>query len=401
MTFYPGQHVGSYKIVELLGQGAMATVYKAKHALLDRYGALKVMHQFLVNDPHFIESFEREAQIIAKLDHPNIVPVFDYADYQGNRYLVMKFIEGISLQTALEDGPIELADIRRVTAAMASALDYAHGQGVLHRDIKPSNIMIDRRGTPYLGDFGLAQAIEDSETSGRIVGTPAYISPEQATPGEAVDDRADLYSLGVVLYQLVVGRVPFRGTSVAEIIHKHRAEQPPLPSSLNPEIPRSVDAMLLKALAKKPDHRYDTGEEMVAAFEEALRSAGIDALNAFERHSLKFSLGKPRQRQAVIPRGQNLPSKQEEQDSPSDKPAINRLPEKQVRRRGTKLDLALIVAFFLALIVLILVWVLITLSNQEAQRPPATEPIPTLAAFPTVVPTDVEATLETTVEAGS
>ncbi|MBK8024007.1 MAG: serine/threonine protein kinase [Chloroflexi bacterium] len=274
MTFYPGQHVGSYKIVELLGQGAMATVYKAQHALLDRYGALKVMHQFLVNDPHFIESFEREAQIIAKLDHPNIVPVFDYADHSGNRYLVMKFIEGISLQTALEDGPIELADIRRVIAAIASALDYAHVQGVMHRDIKPSNIMVDRRGTPYLADFGLAQAIEDAEISGRIVGTPAYISPEQATPGESVDDRSDVYSLGVVLYQLVVGRVPFRGSSVAEIIHKHRSEPPPVPSSLNPEIPRSVDVMLIKALAKKPDARYDTGEEMVAAFEKALNSAG-------------------------------------------------------------------------------------------------------------------------------
>jgi serine/threonine-protein kinase len=397
MGFYPGQSVGSYRIVELLGQGAMATVYKAQHSLLDRFGALKVMHQFLVNDPHFIESFEREAQIIAKLDHPNIVPVYDYAQHEGNRYLVMKFIEGISLQTVLEDGPLELADIRRVMAAIASALDYAHVQGVLHRDIKPSNIMIDRRGTPYLADFGLAQAIENEEgdaTTGRIVGTPAYIAPEQATKDAVIDNRADLYSLGVLLYQLIVGRVPFKGTSVAEILHKHKTEPPPRPSALNPEVPPQLEKMLLRALAKDPDKRFDSGAEMVEAFEGALEAAGIDALNAFERHSIKFSLAKPRPKQTAIPRGSTLkpekPAASEKASSPGSgsaaasnvrplssarKPSSGSRKAAPARKSGgVSVDLLLLIGFFVVVAVLLIVVFAIVIGQQNA----AMQAIPTL-----------------------
>jgi serine/threonine-protein kinase len=395
MGFYPGQSVGSYRIVELLGQGAMATVYKAQHSLLDRFGALKVMHQFLINDPHFIESFEREAQIIARLDHPNIVPVYDYAQHEGSRYLVMKFIEGISLQTVLEDGPLELADIRRVLAAIADALDYAHAQGVLHRDIKPSNIMIDRRSTPYLADFGLAQAIENDEgdaTTGRIVGTPAYIAPEQATKDAVIDNRADLYSLGVLLYQLIVGRVPFKGTTVAEILHKHRTEPPPRPSALNPEVPSQLDKMLLRALAKDPDKRYDSGAEMTEAFEAALSAAGIDTLNAFERHSIKFSLAKPRPKQTAIPRGSTLkPDKPASSDKTSNtggsSPGSGVRALKNARRTaapakkpaapkpgGVNLDLLLIIGFFVLIVVLLIVVFAIVIAQQNA----AMQAIPTL-----------------------
>jgi len=401
MGFYPGQSVGSYRIVELLGQGAMATVYKAKHSLLDRFGALKVMHQFLVNDPHFIESFEREAQIIAKLDHPNIVPVYDYAEHDGNRYLVMKFIEGISLQTVLEDGPLELNDIREVIAKIASALDFANVQGVLHRDIKPSNIMIDRRAIPYLADFGLAQAIEEDDegdtTTGRIVGTPAYISPEQATKGAVIDNRADLYSLGVILYQLIVGRIPFRGQSVAEIIQKHKTEQPPVPSSLNPEVPRALDKMLLKSLAKNPDDRYDNGRDFVEAFETALRAASIDSLNAFERHSIKFSLAKVRPKQAVIPRGSTLkpektgvtPIANAEKTTPThgSKPSLPKKPVggaaiTPLKKRGFNVDLALIVGFFVVVAVLLIIVFAVVIGQQNAARPALPTVMPTLAVLP-------------------
>lgn len=404
MGFYPGQSVGSYKIVELLGQGAMATVYKAKHALLDRYGALKVMHRFLLDDPHFLDSFEREAQIIAKLDHPNIVPVYDYAEHNGNRYLVMKFIEGISLQTVLEDGPLELADIREVIAKMASALDYAYLQGVLHRDVKPSNIMLDRRGMPYLSDFGLAQAIENDEgdaTTGRIVGTPAYIAPEQATKDAVIDNRADLYSLGVILYQLIVGRVPFKGTNIAEILQKHRSEKPMLPSSLNPEVPATLDRMLLKALAKNPDDRYDSGREFVEAFEGALRTAQVDSMNAFERHSIKFSLSKARPKQAVIPRGSTLklekPASGEKGSSEKEagvattpKPpkglqkaaaaAAAKTPAKAAAKPGMNLDLLLIIGFFIALSVALIIIFAVVIGQQNAALPVLPTAMPTLAA---------------------
>ena len=181
MTFNIGENVGAYRIVEQLGQGGMATVFKAYHAALDRYVAIKVLHAAFKEDPTFLARFQREARVVAKLEHPNIVPIYDYAEHKGSPYLVMKFIEGETLKARLARGPLAPADTCRIVEAVGAGLEYAHKQGILHRDIKPSNVMLARDGAIYLADFGLARiamAGESTLSADSMLGTPQYMSPE-------------------------------------------------------------------------------------------------------------------------------------------------------------------------------------------------------------------------------
>jgi serine/threonine protein kinase len=183
MAINSGQMIGQYRVLEFLGQGGMASVYKAHHPKLDRVVAIKMIHPQYVTDANFIGRFEREAQIVAKLEHPNIVPVYDASEQDGMPYIVMKYIEGKTLKDVLNDGALEDADTLHVITQIAAALDYAHGRGVLHRDVKPSNIMVDHDAIPYLTDFGLARlAIGGATTlsADMLIGTPFYMSPEQA-----------------------------------------------------------------------------------------------------------------------------------------------------------------------------------------------------------------------------
>src|ERR1700690_334744 len=212
MSFNVGENVGPYRITEQLGQGGMATVYKAYHAALDRYVALKALHPAFGEDPNFQAPFQREARLVAKLEHPHIVPIYDYAEDEGRPYLVMKYIEGDTLKARLMKGPLSSKEITNVVESVGSALAYAHKQGILHRDIKPSNVLIGTDGQMYLADFGLAriaQAAESTLSSDMIMGTPQYISPEQAMGEKNLDEGTDIYSFGVMLYEMVVGRVPF------------------------------------------------------------------------------------------------------------------------------------------------------------------------------------------------
>src|SRR5512143_2412859 len=183
MSFQVGETIGPYRIIEQLGQGGMATVFKAYHASLDRYVAIKVLHPAFGEDASFEARFQREARVVAKLEHPNIVPIYDYAEHEGRPYLVMKYIEGDTLKARLNQGPLSAEEINQIVDSVGSALAYAHKQGVLHRDIKPSNVLIGVDGQMYLADFGLAriaQAAESTLSSDMIMGTPQYISPEQA-----------------------------------------------------------------------------------------------------------------------------------------------------------------------------------------------------------------------------
>ena len=281
MSLTVGQTVGPYQVTARLGQGGMATVYQAYHPNLDRFVAIKVLHPAFKEDPNFLVRFQREAQIIAKLDHPNIVPIYDYADVAGQPYLVMKFIEGQTLKQRMRQGPLSLEEVLHLLEATASALTYAHTQGILHRDIKPSNIMLGNDDTPYITDFGLARLVQAGESTmsqDMMLGTPQYISPEQAKGIRDLGPAADIYSLGVVIYEMLVGRVPFNADTPYTIVHDHIYKPLPLPTDINPDVPAQVEQVLLRALAKEPGARFASAVDMVDALKHAIEDAAPPAL---------------------------------------------------------------------------------------------------------------------------
>ncbi len=272
MPFREGQSVGPYRIIQQLGQGGMATVFKAYHANLDRFVALKVLHQAFLDEPNFLGRFQREARVVAKLEHPNIVPVYDFSEHEGLPYLVMKFVEGETLKARLQAGAVSKEEGIRIIESVGAALGYAHKQGILHRDIKPSNVILANDRQIYLTDFGLARiasAGESTLSSDTMVGTPQYISPEQAVGKRDLDEGTDIYSFGVLIYELVVGRVPFSADTPFSIVHDHIYSPLPLPRSVNPRVPEAIERVLLKALAKERNDRFKTVDDLVQAFKRA------------------------------------------------------------------------------------------------------------------------------------
>jgi len=278
MPFTIGENVGPYRVMEQLGQGGMATVYKAYHAALDRYVALKVLHPAFGEDPNFEARFKREARLVAKLDHPNIVPIYDYSEHDKQPFLVMKFIEGETLKARMVRGPLASDELAKIIESVGFALGYAHKMGILHRDIKPSNVLLTPDGLVYLADFGLARiaSMGESTLSGdMIMGTPQYISPEQAMGKKDLNEGTDIYSFGVMLYEMVVGQVPFNADTPFSIIHDHIYTPLPIPHNINPSVPESVERVLLKSLSKDRADRYTSVAEMVTAFKQAWQSAGV------------------------------------------------------------------------------------------------------------------------------
>ena len=275
MPLSAGENVGPYRIIEQLGQGGMATVFKAYHPALDRYVAIKVLHPAFKEDPNFLARFQREARIVAKLEHPHIVPVYDFSEHRGMAYLVMRYVEGQTLKVYLQEGSLPPERILEILKPVAEALSYAHEQGVLHRDIKPSNIILTSEGGIFLTDFGLARMAQSGESTlsqDMMIGTPQYMSPEQAK-GEEVDERTDIYSLGVVLFEMLTGRVPFSADTPYAIIHDHIYTPLPLPSAIKPDIFPALERVVLKALAKEKDDRYQKVTELAMAFEDAIVEA--------------------------------------------------------------------------------------------------------------------------------
>jgi len=269
-----GQTLGPYRIINQIGKGGMATVYKAYQPSVDRYVALKVLPSQLAESKEFATRFQQEARIIAKLEHPHILPVFDYGESDGIAYLVMRYLEAGTLKEKMEAGrPLPLNEIDRIFTQLTDALTYAHSHGIVHRDLKPANALIDSYGNIFLTDFGIAKLLESASPrltqTDAIMGTPAYISPEQAQ-GQPVDQRSDIYSLGIILYEMVTGRVPFMADTPLAIIFKHVSDPLPLPSLIKPDIPVSIEQVILKALAKDPRDRFSTASEFATAWKRAL-----------------------------------------------------------------------------------------------------------------------------------
>ncbi len=270
-----GKTLGQYQIVGPLGEGGMASVYKAYQPGVDRYVAVKVLPRHFAKDPKFVRRFQREAKIIARLQHPHILPVFDYGETDGYTFLAMPFIEAGTLSDLLHEQPLPGPQIRKIIAQIGDALDYAHSQGVIHRDVKPSNMMLDERGNCLLMDFGIGKLLEGSiqlTNTGDMVGTPAYMSPEQGL-GTEIDGRSDIYSLGVMLYEMITGRAPFKAETPMAVVIKHIYDPLPPPRSVDPNIPEALERVVLKALAKNRDDRFATASEMVVALEAAYAHA--------------------------------------------------------------------------------------------------------------------------------
>jgi serine/threonine protein kinase/ligand-binding sensor domain-containing protein len=272
MTNLIGHNLGPYRVLEQVGRGGMATVYKAYQPAMDRYVAVKVLPAHFMQDPTFVERFEREARTIARLEHPHILPVHDYGKTSdGTTYIVMRYIEAGTLSDLLRRGSLSLNKVIDLFSQIGDALAYAHEQGVIHRDMKPSNVLVDPRGQAFLTDFGLARMVEgDSNLTGSmVVGTPTYMAPEQGQ-GRPADIRSDIYSLGIILYEMVTGRPPFEAETPMAVMIKHMTEPLPLPSQLNPELLPAVERVILKALAKEPDARYQAVADMTKALQEAV-----------------------------------------------------------------------------------------------------------------------------------
>ena len=270
MTVRDGMTLGPYRVVERIGRGGMASVYRAYHPGLDRYVAIKVLPEFLAEDPSYHERFQQEARSVARLKHPNIVEVFDFGYQEDLAYLVMELVDGGTLADQV-GRPMELIKVVEILSQLAGALDYAHAQGILHRDIKPSNILIRKDGTPVLGDFGLARMVGPMRrltSSGTVMGTPEYMSPEQAED-EPIAAASDRYSFAVVAYEMLTGRVPFEATTPAAVLLSQVTKSMPPTRELKGELSAHLEGALRRGLAKRPENRYPSAAEFVAALQPA------------------------------------------------------------------------------------------------------------------------------------
>src|SRR5215212_4510467 len=274
-----GQRLGPYQLVEMIGRGGMAVVYKALQPTLRRYVAIKVMPGYFVHDEGFRNRFQQEAETVAHLEHPNILPIYDFGQEGDVPYIVMPLVTGGTLRDWLAK-PVPLERALQVFSRILAALEYAHSQRVVHRDIKPTNILMSQGDWPLLTDFGIAKIVEPSlrvTRSGTMIGTPEYMSPEQSQGGH-VDHRADLYAMGIILYEMLTGRLPFQGQTPVAVILQHVRDAVPMPSSVNPALSPIWDEVIRRCLAKDANERYSSARVMddaiQAAWQKVKRESG-------------------------------------------------------------------------------------------------------------------------------
>ncbi|MFY0409805.1 Stk1 family PASTA domain-containing Ser/Thr kinase [Solicola sp. PLA-1-18] len=380
MTEFPGGPTGGehsaatgagrlgdrYELGGLLGRGGMADVSVGRDLRLGRTVAIKRLRTDLASDPTFLARFRREAQSAAALNHPSIVAVYDTGeatgpDDQGLPYIVMEYVEGQTLREVMQDGrKIMPQRSLEITADILSALDYSHRAGIVHRDIKPGNVMLTPAGQVKVMDFGIARAIADSSSAmtqtAAVVGTAQYLSPEQAR-GEQVDARSDIYSTGCLLFELLTGRPPFVGDSPVSVAYQHVREEPPIPSSLNPELTRQMDTIVAKALAKRTDDRYQSAAEMRTDIERAV--AGLEVSATTASPAMMFGSG---DQATQVAAGAAVP--------PVVTSTVSREPEPEGRKSRRGLWIALV----LALLVLVAVgaWAIPNLVNDDPPPTPTT-----------------------------
>lgn len=319
MPEWIGKTIGKVRIEKYLARGGMAEVYLGTHLTLERPVAVKVLHSHIEEDPSLLARFQREAKVVAGLRHPNIIQIFDFDTVDGHPFIVMEYLAGSSLAVHLRNlhdagGRLPYEQVNRLLAALASALDYAHRQGVIHRDVKPGNVLLHTRSggdqldkelfedaEPVLTDFGLVRIAHSAAqtTSGAVTGTPAYMSPEQAA-GRRVDARTDVYSLGVVLYEMLAGRVPFEADSTMAVLLMHINQPPPPIEGIHPAIQNVID----RALEKDPDKRYQTCRELQLDFQSAIE-AGLQA----ETVAAEKKPAKPEQTKRAAPSAPKGPNR--------------------------------------------------------------------------------------------
>jgi len=329
-----GQQLGGYEIVDRIDQGGMATVYRARQTSMNRVVALKILPKHFMRDDTYLRRFEREVEIIAQLEHRNIVPVYDYGEHDGQPFIAMRYMPAGSVDDLIGSGPLMVERTLDIIEQVSPALDYAHNKNILHRDLKPSNILLDENGDAYLTDFGIARILGmegkgTTITTQGVVGTPSYMSPEQAQ-GKDMDARSDIYALGVMLFEMLTGRRPFENDTPYGIAVMQVTTPPPSPRVINPALTAAIEQVVLKALKKKPENRYNTAAELSQAFKLAVERP--DSVHDTEPRGLSIKppldATQPAGAQSSsLSQGQTVPS------SPAQPPPAQPQPQQQPQPR--------------------------------------------------------------------
>lgn len=272
--FHPGTHLGQFELLHEVGRGSMGVVYRARQISVDRIVAVKVLPRRLLQQQGFFDRFQREVEIAARLEHPHIVPIYDYGQYDGLPYIAMRYLGGGNLSQWVQSEGMTLEALEAPLTQICSALDHAHARSVVHRDLKPANILLDEENTPYLSDFGIARMTGGLEltTIGEVIGTPAYMSPEQAL-GEPATAQSDIYALGMMLYVLLTGSFPFETENLLALLDQHKRSPLPSLQLARPDLPASVDDIIQRATAKQPEARYTTAKAIARDFARVVRGS--------------------------------------------------------------------------------------------------------------------------------